>query len=359
MNPIISASTEAPLAVIKREGHSAPFAVDKIVSALARAGAASGEFDAAAAALLAERVVGRIRGRVAHIERIQDEAEAVLIEAGHLATARGYIAYREQHRVLRADRGCAVDAGRSVNEYLSREDWRVNANANQGYSLGGLILNVSGKVTPTTGSNTSTRPPSAARTARPTCTSTTWTCWRATAPAGRCARCCTKASTVSRARWIRRRRSTCPAPRPDGQLPGHAAERMGRGAGLQLLRHLPGALRAQGRPGLRRGAPGLQELVYNLNVPSRWGTQTPFTNLTFDWTCPDDLREQVPVIAGRGNALHLRRTAGRDGPDQPRLHRGHDAPAMPRAAPSPSPSPPTTSRPISTGTIPTPRRCSR
>jgi len=43
---------------------------------------------------------------------------------------------------------------------------------------------------------------------------------------------------------------------------------------------------------------GVQELVYNLNVPSRWGTQTPFTNLTFDWTCPDDLRDQVPVIAG-------------------------------------------------------------
>lgn len=43
---------------------------------------------------------------------------------------------------------------------------------------------------------------------------------------------------------------------------------------------------------------GIQELVYNLNVPSRWGTQTPFTNLTFDWTCPDDLREEVPFVAG-------------------------------------------------------------
>jgi ribonucleoside-triphosphate reductase len=42
---------------------------------------------------------------------------------------------------------------------------------------------------------------------------------------------------------------------------------------------------------------GIQELIYNLNVPSRWGTQTPFTNLTFDWACPEDLREQVPVIA--------------------------------------------------------------
>lgn len=44
---------------------------------------------------------------------------------------------------------------------------------------------------------------------------------------------------------------------------------------------------------------GLQEFVHSLNVPSRWGTQTPFTNLTFDWTCPEDLREQVPFIGGR------------------------------------------------------------
>jgi ribonucleoside-triphosphate reductase len=42
----------------------------------------------------------------------------------------------------------------------------------------------------------------------------------------------------------------------------------------------------------------IQELIYNLNVPSRWGTQTPFTNLTFDWICPEDLRAQIPVVAG-------------------------------------------------------------
>ena len=47
----------------------------------------------------------------------------------------------------------------------------------------------------------------------------------------------------------------------------------------------------------------MQELIYNLNVPSRWGTQTPFTNLTFDWTCPEDLREQAPIIGGREQAF--------------------------------------------------------
>ena len=95
---------------------------------------------------------------------------------------------------------------------------------------------------------------------------------------------------------------------------------------------------------LRAGRQCIQELIYNLNVPSRWGTQTPFTNLTFDWICPDDLRDQVPLIGGEEMPLHLRRPAGRDGPDQPRLHRGHDRRATPRAACSRSRSRPTTSR---------------
>jgi anaerobic ribonucleoside-triphosphate reductase len=73
--------------------------------------------------------------------------EQTLIAANHLKTARAYIVYREQHAKLRADRKTLVDVESSINEYLNRQDWRVNANANQGYSLGGLILNVAGKVT--------------------------------------------------------------------------------------------------------------------------------------------------------------------------------------------------------------------
>ncbi len=67
------------------------------------------------------------------------------MEAGYFRTARAYIVYREQHTRLRRDKKSLVDVASSMNEYLSREDWRVRANANQGYSLGGLILNVSGK----------------------------------------------------------------------------------------------------------------------------------------------------------------------------------------------------------------------
>jgi len=84
--------------------------------------------------------------KTVHIEAIQDAVEVALVRAGHLKTARAYIVYREQHSRLRTDRQTVIDVAASVNEYLAQQDWRVNANANQGYSLGGLILNVSGKV---------------------------------------------------------------------------------------------------------------------------------------------------------------------------------------------------------------------
>src|SRR3970040_1568533 len=135
----------------KRDGSLRAFDAGKIATALARAGAATGEYGAADAERLAAQVVRvvehRHRGRTPGIEDIQDTVEYILIAADHVATARAYIVYREQHKRLRADRRTVVDVADSMNEYLERQDWRINANANQGYSLGGLILNVAGKVT--------------------------------------------------------------------------------------------------------------------------------------------------------------------------------------------------------------------
>ncbi len=103
------------------------------------------------AALLTAQVmkvlIHKFHGQAPSIEQIQDVVEHTLIAANHLLTARAYIVYREQHAKLCHDRKTLGDAVSSVNEYLAQTDWRVNANANQGYSLGGLILNVAGKVT--------------------------------------------------------------------------------------------------------------------------------------------------------------------------------------------------------------------
>ena len=143
------ATPALPAEVIKRDGARVPFELGKIVSAIARAGAATGEFDAGDARALAD-AVGRVlahrhAGGVPDIEAIQDCVEHALAAAGWFHTARAYIVYRDRHERLRANRKTLVDVAASVDEYLEQKDWRVNANANQGYSLGGLILNVSGK----------------------------------------------------------------------------------------------------------------------------------------------------------------------------------------------------------------------
>ena len=290
----------APVAVIKREGQSAPFQVGKIADALARAGVATGEFEVVRAQDLAQRVTARLAGRVAHIERIQDEAEAVLIESGHLETARAYIAYREQHRLLRADRGCMVDVGRSVNEYLAREDWRVNANANQGYSLGGLILNVAGKVTANYWLE-HVYPPAVGQAHR----EADLHLHDLDMLSGYCAGWSLRTLLHEGLNGIPGKVDSAPPKHLSsaiGQIVNFLGTLQNEWAGAQAFSSFDTYLAPYVRVdslGYEQVRQCLQELVHNLNVPSRWGTQTPFTNLTFDWTCPEDLREQVPVIAGR------------------------------------------------------------
>ena len=71
----------------------------------------------------------------------------MLAEEGYIHAAKAYILYRQKRTETRQEKHVVIEVGKSIEEYLEQTDWRVNANANQGYSLGGLILNVSGKVT--------------------------------------------------------------------------------------------------------------------------------------------------------------------------------------------------------------------
>lgn len=140
-----------PTRVLKRDGREVPFDAAKIESAILRAGEVTGEFGDLEASLLTAQVVKvlahrYVDGRLPDIEGIQDVVEQTLIAANHFETARSYIVYREQHKKLREDGRTLVDVVASIGEYLDRSDWRVAANANQGYSLGGLILNASGKM---------------------------------------------------------------------------------------------------------------------------------------------------------------------------------------------------------------------
>ena len=137
--------------ILKRDGSVKPFDPEKIVSAVTRAGKATQEFgEDQARRIVAELVLPRFadhHNRTLHIEQVQDAVEHALFEAGCFTTLRAYIVYRENRSKVRNAKQSWVNVESSINEYLDQLDWRVNANANQGYSLGGLILNVSGKVT--------------------------------------------------------------------------------------------------------------------------------------------------------------------------------------------------------------------
>src|SRR5690606_17798822 len=193
----------------------------------------------------------------------------------------------------------AVDVAATINEYLDRSDWRVNANANQGYSLGGLILNTAGKVIANYW------------------LSEVYSAEIASAHregdlhihdldmlAGYCAGWSLRVLIEEGLNGVPGKVDSRP-PRhfssAIGQIVNFLGTMQNEWAGAQAFSSFDTymapfvRLDALDYPQLRQC---MQELIYNLNVPSRWGTQTPFTNLTFDWVCPKDLREQVPVIGG-------------------------------------------------------------
>ena len=297
-------ATMLPREVFKRDGSRVAFDAGKIRSALLRAGQASGEFGEAEADLLTAQVakvlVHSLRGSAPDIERIQDIVEQSLIAANHLQTARAYIAYRDSHKKLREDRKTLVDVEASVNEYLSRQDWRVNANANQGYSLGGLILNVSGKVVANYWLN-HVYPPELGEAHR----DGSLHIHDLDMLAGYCAGWSLRTLLHEGLNGVPGKVEAGPPKHMSsavGQIVNFLGTLQNEWAGAQAFSSFDTYM----APFIRQDAMSyeqvkqcIQELIYNLNVPSRWGTQTPFTNLTFDWTCPEDLREQVPVVAGQ------------------------------------------------------------
>ena len=298
-------STEAlPKFVIKRDGSVKDFDITKIANALAKAGKATGEFDDATANRITHiEVVRHLQKNdltTPTIEQIQDAVENALFDTGYRKTLRAYIVYREQRAKMRDARKSLVDVESSMNEYLLQQDWRVNANANQGYSLGGLILNVSGKVVANYWLNF-VYPPEVGRAHR----EADIHIHDLDMLSGYCA-------GWSLRRLLNEGLNGVPG-KVEAGAPKHLSSAIGQivnflgtmqneWAGAQAFSsfdtYLAPYIRVD-KLSYKEVRQCIQELIYNLNVPSRWGTQTPFTNLTFDWTCPEDLKQQVPVIDGK------------------------------------------------------------
>jgi len=288
----------------KRDGSIVPFNGVKIYDAILKAGAATGDYDGTEAQFLTLAVIKVIDNRYDRgfldIEAIQDIVEQVLITSNYLKTARAYIIYREQHKKLRGDKKTVVDVISSVNEYLYKQDWRVNANANQGYSLGGMILNISGKVIanywlshvyPEEVSNAHRHGDVHIH--------------DLDMLSGYCAGWSLKTLLREGFNGVPDKVESGP-PKDLSSAVGRRANFLGtwriNGAGAQAFSsfdtYLAPYIRIDKLP-YEKVKQSMQEFIYNLNVPSRWGTQTPFTNVTFDWVCPEDLRAEHPIVGGK------------------------------------------------------------
>jgi ribonucleoside-triphosphate reductase len=299
----LSNTLPLPVAVIKRDGRREMFNADNIHLAIQRAGVATGEFGDDEARQLTEAVskvlIHKYRAMAPQVEQVQDVVEQVLISANFFVTARAYIVYREQHARLRRDQKTLVEVSGAINEYLAQQDWRVNANANQGYSLGGLILNVSGKMVANYWLN-HVYPPEMGEAHR----EADIHIHDLDMLAGYCAGWSLRTLLHEGLNGV--------PDKVEAQPPRHLSSAVGQmvnflgtlqneWAGAQAFSSVDTYL----APFVRKDGLAyaeirqcIQELIYNLNVPSRWGTQTPFTNFTFDWVCPDDLKTQIPLIGG-------------------------------------------------------------
>lgn len=190
-----------------------------------------------------------------------------------------------------------VDAIGTIDEYLEKSDWRVNANANQGYSLGGLILNSAGKMIANYWLEKIYSPRAGAAHRNGDIHIHDLDMF-----SGYCAGWSLKRLLQEGFNGVtgsiaseppRHFSSAC------GQIVNFLGTLQNEWAGAQAFSsfdtYMAPFIRADGME-YDEVLQCMQELIFNLNVPSRWGSQCPFTNLTFDWVCPDDLREEHPMI---------------------------------------------------------------
>ena len=193
-----------------------------------------------------------------------------------------------------------VDVASAIEEYLERRDWRVNANANQGYSLGGLILNISGKLVANYWLS-HVYPPAVGQAHR----DADLHIHDLDMLSGYCAGWSLRTLLTEGLNGVPGKVEAAPPKHMSsavGQIVNFLGTLQNEWAGAQAFSSFDTYMAPfvrKDRLSYEEVRQYVQELIYNLNVPSRWGTQTPFTNLTFDWVCPEDLREQVPVVGGK------------------------------------------------------------
>jgi len=291
--------------VRKRDGRQADFNQEKITEAIWNAAQAVGGKDKETAEKLSEKVIAKLEqkfsGRIPNVEDIQDTVEKILIEEGHAKTAKAYILYREKHKEIRDVKKLLLDSQEIVRDYIAKEDWRVYENANVSYNFSGLLWHSAGTIMAYYGLNHMYPQ----EIANAHISGDIHLHNLSMSLAGYCAG------------WSLRQllhegfngvpgKVECSAPKhlrsAVGQMINFIGTLQNEWAGAQAFSsfdtYLAPYVRAD-KLSFKDVKQAIQEFVFNMNVASRWGGQTPFTNITLDLTPPEDLREQAVTIGGK------------------------------------------------------------
>lgn len=300
----MTVSTTSSFLVTKRNGEQVAFDRDRIYNAIRKAAEATGEFGISEMRRLTETIALFIRKRAEttsdiSVEEIQDVVEFCMMSSGYFKTARAYIVYREKRAQVRATQGIAIEVDKTIGEYLRQSDWRVHANANQGYSLGGMILNTSGKLIANYWLNSIY-----SKEVREAHVEGDYHIHDLDMFSGYCAGWSLRQLLEEGFNGVPGKVESLPPKHLEtavAQMVNFLGTLQNEWAGAQAFSSFDTLL----APFVKIDAlteqqvkQCIQQFVFNLNVPSRWGTQTPFTNITLDWTCPEDLKDKKPVIAG-------------------------------------------------------------
>ncbi|MDD5928223.1 MAG: ribonucleoside triphosphate reductase [Spirochaetales bacterium] len=295
--------------VVKRSGEIAAYDRSKIESAIGKAiEAVTNQKDPDKAQALTDLVEEKLRlqlaGSRAHsipaIEEIQDIVESVLIENKEVEIAKAYILYRARHEAVRDTKNLMIDINNTMDGYLGQSDWRVNENANVNFSLGGLILHNSGAITANYWLNNIYSKEIAE--AHKTCA---FHIHDLSMFSGYCAGWSLRQLITEGLGGVPDKITSTPATHLStlvNQIVNFLGIMQNEWAGAQAFSsfdtYLAPFIRADHLTE-KQVRQCIQSYIYGVNTPSRWGSQAPFTNITLDWVCPDDLKNKKAIVGGK------------------------------------------------------------
>ena len=291
--------------VIKRDGALAEFDIAKISAAITKAFEAQNkQYHPSVIDLLALKVTsdfeGKIKNDLIAVEDIQDSVESVLIQAGYDDVAKAYILYRKQREKVRNMKSTILDYKALVDSYVKVSDWRVKENSTVTYSVGGLILSNSGAITANYWLS-EVYDEEIANAHR----SGDIHIHDLSMLTGYCAGWSLKQLIQEGLGGVPGKITSSPASHLAtlcNQMVNFLGIMQNEWAGAQAFSSFDTYLAPFVKVdnlSYREVKKCIESFIFGVNTPSRWGTQAPFSNITLDWTVPNDLAELNAIVGGK------------------------------------------------------------